>query len=405
MRWDHLTRDPEAETATLPGMRDPAVVRRFDAPEALDTRFYEIEAKTVLNRVPGASKMPFGWTVNPYRGCSHACTYCLARPTHEYLNFNAGRDFEREIVVKVNAPERLRADLAKRARTAAFGDTVALGTNTDPYQWVESKYRLLPGIWEALRDARVPASVLTKSPLLLRDQALMKEIQAVAGFEAALSIPSLNEKAWRTTEPHTPHPRTRIAAVAELNRIGIPTAVLVAPLMPGINDAPKQVEALLTACTVAGAISVRGLGLHLRGSTRDVFLEWLSDARPDLVPLYEELYRHGPHLPRAEAHRLRQLVQRGEEWGERIVRSDRASAALAHGGREEPPRSAPEPLLPASVRPGARPAATRTGAPTAGRPGAGHTPAPATPAGARAAAARPRRAAARDEPDDQLSLF
>lgn len=359
MRWDHLKRDPDAETASLPGMRDPAVVRRFDAPEALDTRFYEIEAKTVLNRVPGRSRMPFGWTVNPYRGCSHACTYCFARPTHEYLNFGPGRDFEREIVVKVNAPERLRADLAKRARTPAWGDTVALGTNTDPYQWVESKYRLLPGIWEALRDARVPASVLTKSPLLLRDLDLMLQVQEAAGFEAALSVPSLDEKAWRSTEPHTPHPRTRLAAVAELTRVGIPTAVLAAPLMPGINDAPEQIERLLAACTEAGAISVRGIGLHLRGTTRDVFLEWLADTRPDLVPLYEELYRDGPHLPRQEAARLAQLVQHGERWGERVVRSDARppddrdgeaaprrpasppGEALPFGETPEPPRRRP----------------------------------------------------------------
>ncbi|MEV4423092.1 radical SAM protein [Patulibacter sp. NPDC049589] len=540
MRWDHLTRDPDAETANLPGMTDPAIVRRFNAPEALDTRFYEIEAKTVLNKVPTKTDLPFGWTVNPYRGCSHACTYCLdpatpvlmadgrttpigdlepgdaiygtkrdghdrryvtttvedrwptrkpafavrlddgteliasgdhrfltsrgwkhvtgsqhgaarrphltvgtrllgpggaaegpehddayrrealrplaavgasgdrrsgaardrsrtggvdqdlvgvavredglrviaieplgvrdlvdittgtgdfvaagvishncfARPTHEYLGFNPGRDFEREIVVKVNAPERLRADLAKRARTPAYGDTVALGTNTDPYQWVESKYRLMPGIWEAIRDARVPGSVLTKSPLLLRDQALMLEVQATAGFEAALSVPSLDTKAWRTTEPHTPHPRARLAAVAELNRIGIPTAVLAAPIMPGINDSPAQIEALLAACTEAGAIGVRGIGLHLRGTTRDVFLEWLADARPDLVDLYAELYQDGPHLPRKEAARLAGLVQQGELWGARVVRTERpagpsrfapGSRALS-GGPAEPPR-------------------------------------------------------------------
>lgn len=257
---------------------------------------------------------------------------CFARPTHEYLGFDAGRDFEREIVVKVNAPERLRADLAKRARTAAWDETVALGTNTDPYQWVESRYRLMPGIWEALRDARVPASVLTKSPLLLRDLDLMLEVRDAGGFEAALSIPSLDERAWRSTEPHTPHPKTRLAAVAELNRVGIPTAVLAAPLMPGINDAPAQVEALLEACRDAGATSVRGIGLHLRGSTRDVFLAWLADERPELVPLYEQLYAEGPYLPRAEAARLSKLVQWGEARGPRSGRED-ARAGAASGDR------------------------------------------------------------------------
>jgi len=308
MRWDHLQLDVDAPTRAFPGMRDPAVVRRFDAPEALDTRFYEIQAKTVLNRVPGRSAMPFRWTVNPYRGCSHACSYCFARPTHEYLDLGPGRDFEREIVVKVNAPERLRADLERRGRTAAAREEVALGTNTDPYQWVESRYRLLPGIWRALIEARVPASVLTKSPLLLRDVELMLELRDAAGFEAALSVPTLEERMWRSTEPHTPHPRARLAAVAELNRRGIPTGVLAAPLMPGINDAPRQLEELLQACRDAGAVSVRGIGLHLRGSTRQVFLDWLRSARPDLVDRYEELYRHGPYLPRDEARRLSRSI-------------------------------------------------------------------------------------------------
>ena len=186
-------------------------------------RFYEIHAKSAINRVPDASQMPFRWTINPYRGCSHACLYCFARPTHKYLDFDAGRDFEREIVVKVNAPEVVRAELR---RPSWKGEHVAMGTNTDPYQWVESRYKLMPGIWEALRDARNPCSILTKSPLLLRDIELMKEIAAVTQIHANLSIPTLDAKAWRATEPHTPHPRARLEAVAELNRAGIPTGVL-----------------------------------------------------------------------------------------------------------------------------------------------------------------------------------
>ena len=146
---------------------------------------------------------------------------CFARPTHTYLDFDAGRDFEREIVVKVNVPEVVRAELA---RPSWKGEHVALGTNTDPYQWVESRYRLMPGIWEAMRDARNPCSILTKSPLLLRDLDLMKQIAAVTDIHANLSIPTLDAKAWRATEPHTPHPRARLEAVAELNRAGIPTA-------------------------------------------------------------------------------------------------------------------------------------------------------------------------------------
>jgi DNA repair photolyase len=315
MRWENLSAEAD-ERATLPGYRDPAVVRRFTAPEALETNFYEVRAKSVLNRVPAASRMPFRWTINPYRGCTHACAYCFARPTHKYLDFNAGRDFEREIVVKVNAPELLQAELARRSWK---GEHVALGTNTDPYQWVEGRYKLMPGIWEALRDAANPCSVLTKSPLLLRDLELMREINARTTFSAAVSVPTLDEKAWRATEPHTPHPRARLEAVGELTRAGIRTAVLVAPLMPGINDRPEQVAPILELAAQAGASSVTGIALHLRGEVRDVFFEWLEAHRPDLMPRYEHLYRGRAYAPVAERRRLARLVAGAEQLpGERV---------------------------------------------------------------------------------------
>jgi DNA repair photolyase len=232
---------------------------------------------------------------------------CFARPTHTYLGFNAGRDFEREIVVKVNAPEVLRTELARRGWQ---GEHVALGTNTDPYQWVEGRYRLMEGIWEAMRDAANPCSVLTKSPLLLRDLPLMRQIAQRTSFAACLSIPTLDEKVWRKTEPHTPNPRARLEAVAELNRAGIATSVLVAPLMPGINDAAHQVEPLLKAAEEAGATSIGGVALHLRGEVRDVFMDWLAAKRPDLVPRYQKLYRRGAYAPPNERERLAALVRR-----------------------------------------------------------------------------------------------
>ncbi len=305
MRWSNLTVGSE-ERARLPGYRDEAVIRHFDAPEALLTRFYEVQAKSILNRVPEASKMPFRWTINPYRGCSHACNYCFARPTHTYLNFDAGRDFEREIVVKVNAPERLRVELA---RPSWRGEHIALGTNTDPYQWVESRYRLTRGIWEAMIEARNPGSVLTKSPLLLRDLDLMLALRERADFSAALSVPTLDEKAWRATEPHTPHPRARLEAAAELIRAGIPTGILIAPLMPGINDAPEQIEPILAFAAEAGVSYVTGLALHLRGDVRRLFFAWLADHRPDLESRYRELYRNGAYAPVRERRRLARLVQ------------------------------------------------------------------------------------------------
>src|SRR6201989_1383309 len=252
MRWSNLSTEAE-QRARLPGYREEAVVRHFDAPEAVDIRFYEVRAKSILNHVPEASQMPFRWTINPYRGCTHSCVYCFARPTHKYLDFDAGRDFEKEIVVKVNAPEVLRAELA---RPSWKREHVALGTNTAPYQWVEGRYRLMEGIWEALRDSATPCSILTKSPLLLRDLELLRELRERVGFQANLSVPTLDEKAWRATEPHTPHPRARLEAVGELNRAGIPTGILIAPLMPGINDSPKQVERIVEIATENGATGI-----------------------------------------------------------------------------------------------------------------------------------------------------
>src|SRR5256714_2133295 len=236
MRWDNLRLDRDGEEETrLAGYRDAAVVRRFDAPEAMDIRFYEVRAKSALNRVPKASQMPFRWTVNPYRGCTHACKFCFARPTHTYLDFNADRDFEREIVVKVNVPEVLRAELSRPSWTR---EHVALGTNTDPYQWVEGRYTLMPPIWAAFRDSGTPCSILTKSPLLLRDLPLMKEIRDRGiPITANLPVPTLDEKAWRATEPHTPHPRGRLEAGGGPQSAGGPPGLLRAPPPPRTKQA------------------------------------------------------------------------------------------------------------------------------------------------------------------------
>jgi DNA repair photolyase len=327
VRWSNLTEKAD-EQRRLPGYRDEAVVRHFDAPEALDTRFYEVRARSLLNRVPARSRMPFSWTINPYRGCSHACVYCFARPTHSYLGFDAGRDFEREIVVKVNAPEVLRLELARRSWKR---EHVALGTNTDPYQWVEGRYRLMVGIWEALRDATNgagnPCSVLTKSPLLLRDLPLMLQIAERTTISASLSIPTLDERTWRATEPHTPNPRARLEAVAELNRAGIPTGVLIAPLMPGINDRPQQLEPLLQGAIEAGARSIGGGALHLRGEVKDVFMDWLRTQRPELVRRYEGLYARGAYAPEDERKRLAELVRRpGTKSGFRELSEPRSDS-------------------------------------------------------------------------------
>src|SRR3954466_12460624 len=235
---------------------------------------------------------------------------CFARPTHKYLDMNAGRDFEREIVVKVNAPEVLRAELSRPSWTH---EHVAMGTNTDPYQWVEGRYKLMPPIWEAMRDTGTPCSILTKSPLLLRDIELMQQIKERGiPVSANFSVPTLDEKAWRATEPHTPSPRARLEAVGKLNEAGIPTGILIAPLMPGINDAPEQVDEIIRIATENGATGISGITLHLRGEVREIFFDWLRAHRPGLIPRSQRLYARGASAPKAERERLAAMVKRGE---------------------------------------------------------------------------------------------
>jgi DNA repair photolyase len=321
VRWESQSVTVEHDPR-LPGFSEDVVVRRFDAPEALDTRFHEVRTKSAINRVPEMTRVPFEWTVNPYRGCSHACVYCFARPTHEYLDLNAGRDFEREIIVKVNVPEVLRAELA---RPSWGGDHIAMGTNTDPYQWVEGRYKLMRGVWEAMRDFANPCSILTKSPLLLRDADLLCQVAERTQVSACLSVPTLDEKAWRATEPHTPNPRARLEAVAELNRLGIPTGILIAPLMPGINDSPGQVERIVALATEAGAVHIGGQTLFLRGSVREIYFEWLREHRPDLLERYERLYAKGAYLPADERRAIE--VAAGAPWARR-----RYAARFRHRG-------------------------------------------------------------------------
>jgi DNA repair photolyase len=239
-------------------------------------------------------------------GVFHACTYCFARNTHTYLDLNAGRDFEREIVIKVNVPELLRAELS---RPSWKRELVAFGTNTDPYQWAEGKYELMPPMIEALRDVETPTSILTKSPLVLRDLDALAELAEVSDVSVNFSVPTLDEKIWRETEPHTPHPRKRLEAVAKFNEAGIPSGVLVAPLMPGINDSPELVEEIVSLAEDAGATFVNGIALHLRPGVKEVFMSWLSAARPDLVPRYENLYQGRAYAPNAERKRIGALVR------------------------------------------------------------------------------------------------
>jgi DNA repair photolyase len=308
--------------------------RTFDTPEFRGMEFIEVEAKTIINKVPGGA-LPFDWTINPYRGCSHACTYCFARPTHTYLDMNAGRDFETRIVVKVNAAAVLRRQLAAPRWN---GEAIAMGTGTDPYQRAEGRYRLMRPIVEALTDYRNPFSILTKGTLILRDMDLLVKAAQVTAVGAAFSIGTLDEDAWRRTEPGTPHPRARMEAVRALNDAGIPTGVLMAPILPGITDKPRMLRQVVEAAIEARATYLSPILLHLRPGVREEFMPWLSREYPDLVPRYQELYPR----PYASAGARKEL-------GSRVSSIVRAMGGLDPGG----PAGRPEPLR--YQRPAARP--------------------------------------------------
>jgi DNA repair photolyase len=265
--------------------------RTFDTPHFRGIEFIEAEAKTIINRVPG-NFLPFNWTINPYRGCSHACSYCFARVTHTYMEMNAGRDFDSKIVVKVNAPEKLRRELAAKRWK---GEHVALGTGTDPYQRAEGRYKLMPGIIRAFTDYRNPFSILTKGTLILRDIDLLKAAAEVTEVSTALSVGTLDSDVWRRSEPGTPHPHKRIEAVAKLNAAGIPCGVMLAPILPHITDDPRMLMEVVKAAIDAGATHVTPILLHLRPVVREEYMAWLQEEYPNLVTTYEELYSSGAY--------------------------------------------------------------------------------------------------------------
>lgn len=276
-RWSHISSGQES---------------LFDPPRRVVGRgvyrgliFHEVEARSIINSAPPGTPW-FDFTINAYRGCSHACVYCFARPTHEYLGFNMGEDFETQIVVKINAVDLVRAETQARRWSA---DPIAMGTNTDPYQAAEGKYRLTQGIIRVLTERSNPFSILTKSPLVLRDLDLIVEASRRAEVRVDFSIPTLDEDVWRRTEPGTAHPRKRMEAVARLNEAGVRSGVMMAPLIPGISDSPDQTAAVRQAAREAGAESCREVRLHLRG-VREHFLGWLEGDSPALVDRYQAMY-------------------------------------------------------------------------------------------------------------------
>ncbi|MWA14711.1 Rv2578c family radical SAM protein [Streptomyces sp. BA2] len=314
MRWENLADGPSRDVAdaALFGA-DAVTTRTFDTPEFSGITFHEIRARTIVNRVPGASRMPFEWTVNPYRGCTHACVYCFARKTHSYLDLDTGLGFDSQIVVKVNAPDLVRRRLAS---PRWHGEHIAMGTNVDCYQRAEGRYGLMPGIIAALRDHANPFSILTKGTLILRDLGLLRQAAAVTDVGISVSVGFVDQDLWRTVEPGTPAPERRLDVVRTLTDNGIGCGVLMAPVIPFIGDRPEQLRATVRAIAASGATSVTPLVLHLRPGAREWFMAWLEQHHPYLVRRYERLYAEGAYAPKWYQRRItRQVHELAEEFG------------------------------------------------------------------------------------------
>ncbi|WP_425827793.1 Rv2578c family radical SAM protein [Streptomyces fractus] len=336
MRWENLTDGPtdhgRTRDAALFGA-DAVVSRTFDSPEFRGVTFHEIRARSIVNRVPGASRMPFEWTVNPYRGCTHACVYCFARNTHRYLDLDTGLGFDSQIVVKVNAPQLLRHHLASRRW---HGEHIAMGTNVDCYQRAEGRYQLMPGIIEALRDYANPFSILTKGTLILRDLPLLRQAAEVTDVGISVSVGFVDRELWRTVEPGTPAPERRLDVVRALTDAGVGCGVLMAPVIPFLGDHPDQLRATVRAIAQAGATSVTPLVLHLRPGAREWFMGWLAQHHPHLVRRYERLYAEGAYAPKWYQRRVtRQVHELAEEFG--IGPSRAATTPRRIPAREETP--------------------------------------------------------------------
>jgi len=263
--------------------------------------YVEVRVKSVLNRVEG---MPFRWSVNPYRGCVHGCPFCYARKTHWFLDQDGVANWSRRIFVKVNAPDILRAELA---RPTWRREEVAVGTATDPYQPIEGKYRITRRILQVLCEFRTPASLVTRSPLVVRDLDVLQDLARRAHVTVCVSIATLDTRLARELEPGVAPPTQRLQAVARLVHHGIPVGVLLAPILPGLTDAPKNLQAVIRAACDHGAHFVGYNVLYLGQVTREAFFGFLRERHPDLVPLYERLYPR-THAPRAYTAAVGRIV-------------------------------------------------------------------------------------------------
>ncbi len=303
MRWDDQTLD--ADDGALPGLERIGLVRSVRTPEFEGITFHEVLCKSALNKVPAVSMLPFRFTVNAFRGCAHACRYCFARPTHEYLEFDSGADFDNQIVVKTNLVPVLRKELSRKSWNR---ETVALGTNTDPYQRAEGRYQLMPGVIAALADSGTPISILTKGTLLRRDLPLLAEASQHVPVSLGISLAIGDEALHQEVEAGVPSPQARLSLITAAREAGFEPQVMVAPVLPFLTDTVEHLDDLLGRIAEAGAAGVTVFPLHLRGTTRGWFMSWVSQSHPELVGRYRELYRKGAYVPAEYRAWLRERV-------------------------------------------------------------------------------------------------
>jgi DNA repair photolyase len=259
-------------------------------------QYLEDTCKTALNRVPDESRVPFRWTINPYRGCTHSCHYCFARAFHRYLDLGIGDDFSSKIVVKTNLVEVLRRELASPKWE---GEAIAMGTATDPYQHCEGRYRLTRGALKTLADFGNPLSMLTKSTMIVRDLDVFRRLGEATSVSVAMSVGTLDEDVRRVVEPGTPPGAKRLEILARFSDAGIRTGVLVAPILPGLTDTEEHLDSVLEACAEAGVAYAVPIVLHVRPTIREHFMPWVKSTYPWLYPRYAELYGSRAYAPRS----------------------------------------------------------------------------------------------------------
>ena len=289
------------EPDSVPTTLKPRLFKATGARVLPQVEWVEIQVKSVLNRVQG---MSFKWSINPYRGCSHGCKFCYARLTHWYLDQDGVNSWSSRIFVKINAPEVLRRELAHHSWTR---EEVHLGTATDPYQPAEGSYKISGQILEALLAARTPVNIVTRSTMVVRDVDLLTRLASGPGAMVCFSIATMDAAVAREIEPDVPPPLRRLEALRSLALAGVPVAVLLAPVIPGITDHPKQLAAVVMAAKDYGASSLWTNALHLGDVTRQAFFQYLEHRRPELIPEYERMYR-GKYAPSAYRRRVQEVV-------------------------------------------------------------------------------------------------